>query len=439
MRCPLLLCLALLCPGPQEAPGGPPPPQHPKPSTRTPPLLVREGGCEIPCSTRSLGVRWSANGRWLVVTRKQHRDTLRRVWTHRGFTLIDTQRLAPRGSAGDDQDDPDDRDVPGGAPAASAVVFSDARALTGRNRPVFSRDQRWLAWCDEPEPGQLVVHRLRLADRTVRRVALTGVSARAHPTVCAIADAGERVVVFDAGAERDRQRLVVYSLTGGEALYAVDEFREPYMGKPSFEVVLTENYLLSHTRPPRAASGGAYRLVVRDAATGASRGRFGSYVSNATPRFSLLRDGHTLVNGTSGFVVEQVDLRTGTRTELFDARAALHSHFLEVSVSPDERHVVAWSRERRHLVCWDRTTRQRIDVPLARRGVVMGMDRAGRVLLHSQREGVRAVSLAPPHDESMLLRGKFSTVLMDPVGARIVCAESPPKGGTARLVSYLLP
>ncbi|MEM7167835.1 MAG: hypothetical protein AAF581_20455 [Planctomycetota bacterium] len=369
------------------------------------------GEVKVPChGATNPAARFSGDGCWLVVAHRQHKDTARRTWSRRGFTLIDARK--------------------------GQAVRTEKKVRIGRNRPVFSRNSQWLAWCEEEQPGRAPVRRLAPgadpATKPKRFTVSAALSPRSYPTLTAIADDGQRVAIFDPGPSRDRQRIVVYDLSKAVVEHVIADFREPYMGLPSFEVVLTDGFVLSHTRPDGAASGGAYQLVVTELTEGTKRGVYGSYVANSTPRFALLRDGCTLINGTGGFCIEEVDLRSGKKVQLLDAREALYSHFLEVTVCPNERFVLAWSRERRQVVGWDRQAKKRYDIPLAERGTVLGIDRCERVLLHAQPKGVLAVDLSPPHDSRWLLRGKYPLVIVDPAGQHLVSASKEPPGAEAR-------
>jgi hypothetical protein len=355
-------------------------------------------------------VRFSSDGRWMVAVGTVREDKARHSWTYREHALVDLSQ----------------------ARAAKPVPTS-----LGRNSPVFSRNARWLAWCDGPAADRLTVYRRELATgKSIAVPIALPPFGRGFATVCAIDNDGRRVVVAVPGRGRGRppQELAIVDLETKKVLSRHADFKEPYFSSINYAVTLHGDLLLHHSRPPGATSGASYMLLLSDTRKSEVRGSFGAYVACDTPRYHLLRDGLTLLNGTGDWDVLEIDASTGDSTPLFNAYEALYSHFFELTMSPDERYVIAWSRARTVLACWDRRAKQRFDIPYPEhtRGLLGVCVDNRHALLHDQK-GVALIDLKKRAPAKRLCKGKWQFAGLDPTGTRLVLGSDARKSREWRI------
>lgn len=361
------------------------------------------GRVEVEADAVGPRARVSSDGRWLVTAHGAREDKARGAWSYGGFSLVDI--------------------------GEATATASEARL--GRNTPVFSRNARWMAWCDDRRAGAVTIHLRELATGAdgETRLELGGGD---FTTLCAIDDDGRRAVLAVPAAGRRAPGLLLVDLRAKSAPKRFAELKEPYFSALDYEVALHGDLLIHHTRPADKSSGASYRLLVTDVEAGETRARLGAYVAMATPRYHLTRDGGTLLNGTGDFDVQEVDTKTGAKKTLFNAHKELYSHFLELTLSPDERTLVAWSRGSSTLVVWDRARRQRADIALRKGGDVLGIASDGRSLLvRDGRSGIDVIDLGARRRAGRLVRGDWRYAALDPTGRTLVLGR-PAEGATRR-------
>ena len=368
------------------------------------PSLRTRGSFEIATDQIGPQARMSADGRWLVTAHGARKDEARGGWSFAGFTLVDLK--------------------------SAAVAAVAGRTRLGRNSPVFSRDGRWLAWCDGSRRDRLTVHRRELANGRVTVVPIA-LPSDGFPTLCAIGVEGRRAVLARPVRGHREAELVVVDLETRAVTRRIPHFKEPYFSSIDYHVTLHGDTLLHHTRPPDKVSGAGYRLVHTDLRTGKEAGRWGAYVARATPRYRLTRDGATLINGTGAFEIQEHDLRTGVTRTLFDARERLYSHFLEVTLSPDERTLVAWSGARKTLLVWDREQQSRSEIELPDGGHLLGVTADGEhFVMHVLQRRVELVDRRGAKRTARLAEGRWRFARLDPTGRTLVLGR--PKKGSSR-------
>jgi len=358
------------------------------------PRLVPAGVVSVGSRDDATRRRLSPDGRWMALAGPAKNDPARNTWWYRGFTLVDLH--------------------------AGKVARESADRPIGQNAPVFDRDAGRLAWCSG---GRL--HTVELAtgaERSEEIAPLRGTDESA--TLCAISRSGRRVVVAVRGRDARSRTLLVVDLGGDGAeprvRTRIEDYKEPYLGGYSYDVVLRGDLLVHHSRSADGVSGADYRLLLTDLATGEERARFGAYVTMATAGFHLTRDGATLFHGDGNYDVARTDIATGRTTRLLNAHDALYSHFLEMTVSPDDRLVVSWSVARHGLVVWDRRAKQRTDVPLDHGARVLGVaaDNRHAVLLRGKR--IEFVDLAERKGIGPLQKAEWDWAVLDPTGRTLV-------------------
>jgi hypothetical protein len=353
-------------------------------------------------------VRFGPKGRLVVVGDGQRTDRARDSWTRTGFRVIDLEE--------------------------AKEAFAVGRVSLGRNLPVFSRDGRYLAWGDSREPGKLTVNVRRLADGETVRHEMNLPSREGFPAVAAIGNDATTVTIADPKPGGRDDLLLVRDLASGRELLRVTEFREPYHGRDGYEVVLTGGRILCHTRDPELASGSDYRLRMLEIETGKVIAVLGAYVSTDTPRFLVGSDGGTLYDGEGSWDIVRVDVETGERRHLGNVREKLYSHWLELTMAPDESRLVAWSKERRSLVLFDLPSGERSDLETTRGGRVLGFTPSGRDLLLDQwNHGVVALDLDADGRETTLIEGETDLVALDPTGCRLLTGEKTDEGWRLRV------
>lgn len=371
-----------------------------EPPAPAPPRATRVANVVVDCAAKTPTMRLSPDGRWLVLAHERHDAAA--AWSYRRVTLVDLAR--------------------------GEVRLDDRAAFPGRAAPVFDRGGTQLAWTNGLDPAHVVATRMKLGDQHESSWHAIPLGAAA-PFVSACAIDGDRLVVHDPGPARGAERLVVHDLARRQVCCEVAAFDEPGHGRTGCDVVLAWPHLLSHTRSADGPSGGGHRLVLTDARDGRARADFGAHASHATPRFVVSRDGRTMWNGTSTFAIEQVDLERAQANGILAARQELYSHFLELTVSPDENLIVAWSRESRVLVVWNRRAQRRLDVPLGRVARVLGIDARGeRVWLETRQHGMTALALPGPADEVPVIEGEYAFVVVASNGVVAVTGRAVAEG-----------
>jgi dipeptidyl aminopeptidase/acylaminoacyl peptidase len=383
----ITLLLALLRPAPAEEETGP--------AASGPETL---GELSVPAAENHLTARFSPDGRWLVLSEGHRMDEGRGEWTWTGFRLVDL--------------------------SSGKEAWQVRRPALGRNLPVFSRDSRHVAYGDATDPDSLRVVVRRLADGERRRHDVPRIwRHEGFAVVAAIDPTVQRAAIVFPADRRRRRRLVVRDLAEGRDLLRLENFQEPYHGSSRFEVAFVGDGLLYHFRPPEGASGGSYCLRLVEIPGGRARATLGTWVSKDTPRYRLSGDGRRLYNGDSAYAIQEVDVATGEVRELAGCHETLYSHWLELSLSPDEKTLIAWSGSRRTLVRIDLASGARRDVepprPWAR---VLGFDPGGRVILAGER-GVAAHDLRTGKEVDRLLDHRPEWVELDPTGRVLVAAE----------------
>ena len=364
--------------------------------------LEAAGSVTVPSGRYSNRMRMSPTGRWLVVATAVTKDKARDSWSYGAFRLIDLEK---------------------------GVIASARRKLRlGANSPVFSPDGRWLAWADATDPTRLRIHRRDLRTSGEREfVFRLDAGTKGFATLCAIDEKGRRVAVAEPDGRHPA--LVVRDLEEGKLVRRFQNLKEPYMGI-AFEVVLRGRHLLHHTRLPLRADGASYELLLTDVESGKVRRRSGAYVATKTPRFRVTST--FVVNGTGDFGVEEINLRTAAPRMLFEAHKQLYSHFLEVTLSPDERHVIAWSGARKTLVVYDRVSRTRFDIETPEGGSVLGVAHDNRHVLVQDAKGILTVDLAKRTVGRHVLRGRWHWSMLDPTGHTLVLADRKRESGGLR-------
>lgn len=363
--------------------------------------LAPIGQVKLKAKSKNLPHRSSPDGRWLVLALEHRRNEVRRIWGHVEFALIDLH--------------------------SGELVRHEKRLALGHAPPVFSRNSRWMAYCDEGAPAadgrfRVMVRRvdLRTGSLVTFEVGSVGPE-REIATLAAIDETGKRVALIRPGKERPDRKLVVQDLASGDEVFTLDPFKEPYYGGFGYQVILTQRFLLSHTRPKSATSGGSYRLLLTGIPEGRTIGSYGSFVSSATSRYFLSRDGKRIFNGTGRFEIEEIDVETGEATTLFPAREELYSHFLELSASPNEQVLVAWSGARRKLVGWNRTAKARFVIELDDPAGFLGIGADNRhALLTNSDDGLVVVDLEARKQIETQLTGEWTFARLDPTGQRVV-------------------
>ena len=270
-------------------------------------------------------------------------------------------------------------------PATGEEVWRDSTLSPGREMPHFDRAGTRLAWCEphlvtgEAQPRTPTVLRmvdLASGERTETAVA-TNPAAEKTTLVALDPDGSHAVLLEEVRAIGDS--LVVVDTKTGELGLRFRPLVSVGFGRSGSDVTLTERWLVAHTRAANHHRRAESQLVVVDRKSGEEMVRTGAYVCRLTPRYAISADDQTLWNGTSEFVIESFALPSGERTELGNVRKPLYSHFLELTLSPDERDLVAWSDERKNWVHFVAGETEPRPIALGRSANVWGIDRWGRL------------------------------------------------------------
>lgn len=256
--------------------------------------------------------------------------------------------------------------------------------------------------------------------------------------VCAVDPRARRVAIREPEDADGRRPLFVHDVVKRLAAGRWSGFGGPYASGPAGRVLLTPRLALLHVRDRGEDGDARCRLLVEELDTGRRVAELGSGASVSTPRYALTNDGGALLSGDDAFRVEELTLADGARRVLLEAQVDLDSRFLELSVSADERRVLAWSRERKVLLGCDRGSGATVRVEVEHAPEVLALSADGRHAYVRQRDALLVVDLEAGRVAGTLVDALPAWARMSPDGAYLVTRE-PAEGALRFAVRAVRP